>query len=351
MERLQKKQAALRQAIEKIIAAASDLLQSPTIKVGELEERLDLLLEQAEELKSVNESIEKKIDLQELDAELEACAAYTEKICSIKTKIKRALRSQTANESRSTTPSVTGDASEQEVYHIGSVPPATSQPLSATTKLPKLEIAKFSGDLRSWQKFWNQFESTIHKNSTLPAIAKFQYLTSYLTGKAAAAIEGLPISDRNYDIAVKTLIERFGKEDVIIEDHMSRLLDVRPVHDLRDIERLRTLYDEIRSGVRSLEALGVSSSTYGALLLTVLRKSIPTELCLAYFRRKAASRETPQDELLGFLDFIREQSIRSRAEREPRVHYAMGTRTPLSDRKHLSEGTLVLKTHRRLSSA
>ncbi|XP_072140825.1 uncharacterized protein [Dermacentor andersoni] len=275
MERLQKKQAALRQAIEKIIAAASDLLQSPTIQVGELEEHLDLILEQADELKSVNESIEKKIDLQELDAELEACAAYTEKICSIKTKIKRALRSQTANESRSTTPSVTGNASQQEAYHIGSVPPATFQPLSATTKLPKLEIGKFSGDLRSWQKFWNQFESTIHKNSTLPAIAKFQYLTSYLTGKAAAAIEGLPISDRNYDIAVKTLIERFGKEDVIIEDHMSRLLDVRPVHDLRDIERLRSLYDEIRSGVRSLEALGVSSSTYGTLLLTILRKSIP----------------------------------------------------------------------------
>nr|XP_054933975.1 uncharacterized protein LOC129388030 [Dermacentor andersoni] len=154
MERLQKKQAALRQAIEIIIAAASDLLQSPTIQVGELEEHLDLILEQADVLKSVNESIEKKIDLQELDAELEACAAYTEKICSIKTKIKRALRSQTANESRSTTPSVT-------------------------------------------------------------------------------------------------------------------------VHDLRDIERLRSLYDEIRSGVRSLEALGVSSSTYGTLLLTILRKSIP----------------------------------------------------------------------------
>lgn len=273
-------------------------------------------------MKSVNESIEKKIDLQELDAELEACAAYTEKICSIKTKIKRALRSQTANESRSTTPSVTGNASEQEAYHIGSVPPATFQPVSATTKLPKLEIGKFSGDLRSWQKFWNQFESTIHKNSTLPAIAKFQYLTSYLTGKAAAAIEGLPISDRNYDIAVKTLIERFGKEDVIIEDHMSRLLDVRPVHDLRDIERLRSLYDEIRSGVRSLEALGVSSSTYGTLLLTVLRKSIPSELCLAYFRRKAASPETPQHELLSFLDFMREEvESRERAQSALRRGY------------------------------
>ncbi|KAH7953634.1 hypothetical protein HPB49_010780 [Dermacentor silvarum] len=127
----------------------------------------------------------------------------------------------------------------------------------------------------------------------------FQYLTSYLTGKAAAGIEGLSINERNYEIALKTPIERFGKEDVITEEHMSRLLGVRPVHTLRDIERLRTLYDDICSEVRSLEALGASSSTYCALLLTVLRKSIPSELCLAYFQMKAASPKTPEDELLG----------------------------------------------------
>ncbi|KAL1479391.1 hypothetical protein MTO96_051874 [Rhipicephalus appendiculatus] len=54
---------------------------------------------------------------------------------------------------------------------------------------------------------------------------------------------------------------------------MSRLLAVRPVHNLQDTERLRTLYDELQTGVRSLEALGVASSTCGVLLLTVLGKS------------------------------------------------------------------------------
>ncbi|KAH7953549.1 hypothetical protein HPB49_010070 [Dermacentor silvarum] len=104
---------------------------------------------------------------------------------------------------------------------------------------------------------------------------------------------------------------------------MSRLLDVRPVHNLRDIERLTTLYGEIRSGVRSLEALGLSLSTYGAMLLTVLRKSISSELCLAYFRRKAASPEMREDELLGFLDFMRgEVESRERAQSALRqVHH------------------------------
>ncbi|KAH7959082.1 hypothetical protein HPB49_008139 [Dermacentor silvarum] len=114
MERLKKKQATLRQAIDKIIAVASDPLQSPTIQVGELEEHLDLLLEQSDELKSVNENIEKKIDLQELDSELKPCAAYTEKICSLKTKLKRALRSQTANEQ------VNNSVSDRQHFRSGS---------------------------------------------------------------------------------------------------------------------------------------------------------------------------------------------------------------------------------------
>ncbi|XP_070389699.1 uncharacterized protein [Dermacentor albipictus] len=266
MERLQRKQAALRQAIDTTIAAASTLLQATEAPTGELEEHLDILLEQAEELKAVNGATEKKVDLQELDTVLTECAAYSLRICTLKTRIKRALRGH---------------------------------------------------------RFWNQFESTIHKSPALHPIDKFQYLTSYLTGKAAAAIDGLPLSDRNYEIAVKTLVERFGKDDVIIEEHMSRLLNIRPVHNILDTEWLRTLYDEVQTGVRSLEALGVASSTYGVLLMTVLRKNIPNELCLGYCRQKTTSAVVPGDDLENFLSYLKtEVESRERAE--------CGTRQQLS---------------------
>ncbi|XP_065306118.2 uncharacterized protein [Dermacentor albipictus] len=325
MERLQRKQAALRQAIDTTIAAASTLLQATEAPTGELEEHLDILLEQAEELKAVNDAIEKKVDLQELDTVLTECAAYNLRICNLKTRIRRALRGGAASETRSSTPSETGNSSDH-VAQSGSVQHAVTTTLqlpSTTTRLPKLEIAKFDGNLRSWHRFWNQFESTIHNNPALHPIDKFQYLTSYLTGKAAAAIDGLPLSDRNYEIAVKTLIERFGKDDVIIEEHMSRLLNIRPVHNILDTEKLRTLYDEIQAGVRSLEALGVASSTYGVLLLTVLRKNIPNELCLGYCRQKTTSAVAPGDELQNFLSFLKtEVESRERAE--------CGTRQQLS---------------------
>ncbi|XP_065305992.1 uncharacterized protein [Dermacentor albipictus] len=324
MERLQRKQAALRQAIDTTIAAASTLLQATEAPTGELEEHLDMLLEQAEELKAVNNAIEKKVDLQELDTVLTECAAYSLRICNMKTRIKRALRGGAASETRSSTPSETGNNSDH-VAQSGSVQHAVTTTLqlpSTTTRLPKLEIAKFDGNLRSWHRFWNQFESTIHKNPALHPIDKFQYLTSYLTGKAAAAIDGLPLSDRNYEITVKTLVERFGKDDVIIEEHMSRLLNIRPVHNILDTERLRTLYDEVQTGVRSLEALGVASSTYGVLLLTVLRKNIPNELCLGYCRQKTSA-VAPGDDLQNFLSFLKtEVESRERAE--------YGTRQQLS---------------------
>ncbi|XP_040078960.1 uncharacterized protein LOC120850512 [Ixodes scapularis] len=99
------------------------------------------------------------------------------------------------------------------------------------------------GDIRAWQGFWSQFDCTIHQNETLSEIDKFKYLKSYLTGKAAAAIEGLAVIAENYEVAIDLLKERFGKQELIIESHLSRLLEIKPVHDSRNVTALRALYD------------------------------------------------------------------------------------------------------------
>ncbi|KAH6938686.1 hypothetical protein HPB50_011885 [Hyalomma asiaticum] len=130
MERLQKKQTTLRQAIDGIIAAASDLLQVPAAAIGELEECLDNLVEQADELRTVNEAIEKKIELQELDAALTECVAFNQKISVMKTKIKSALRSDASSETRSSTSSVVNNAGQ--VTGPGSIHDA----ITTTLQLP-----------------------------------------------------------------------------------------------------------------------------------------------------------------------------------------------------------------------
>lgn len=118
-------------------------------------------------------------------------------------------------------------------------------PTHITVKLPKLQIPKYNRELRSWETFWNQFDLTIHRNTSLSNISKFRYLRSYLVGKAQVAIKGLQMTEDNYSITVDVLKQRFGRKDLIIDDHMSRLLRMRPVHDSSNVERLRALFDEL----------------------------------------------------------------------------------------------------------
>ncbi|KAL3212450.1 hypothetical protein MRX96_035947 [Rhipicephalus microplus] len=118
-----------------------------------------------------------------------------------------------------------------------------------------------------------------------------------------AAVAGLDLSDGNYEVALSLLKERFGRKEAIIEDHMSRLLNIKSVRDSRNLSQLRSLVDEVERGVRSLTSLGVGVSTYGALLLTVVKKAVPADLHLEYCRRKGAT--TGGSELEAFAHFLR----------------------------------------------
>ena len=51
--------------------------------------------------------------------------------------------------------------------------------------------SKFYGDVVLWSGFWDQLSSAIDKNEDLSEIEKFNYLKSFLSGKAEKVIEGL----------------------------------------------------------------------------------------------------------------------------------------------------------------
>ena len=82
---------------------------------------------------------------------------------------------------------------------------------AVSTKLPKLQIAPFTGNIMHWQSFWDAFKSAIHDNVGLTSIDKFNYLRSLLEGKARRVIEGLDLTSLNYENAVGLLKRRFGK--------------------------------------------------------------------------------------------------------------------------------------------
>ena len=66
---------------------------------------------------------------------------------------------------------------------------------------------------------------------------------------------------------------------------MDVLLNVEPVLSQHNLKRLRRLYDQLESHVRSLKLLGVAPESYGSLLSSVLLKKLPSELHLIISRK------------------------------------------------------------------
>ena len=170
-----------------------------------------------------------------------------------------------------------------------------------TVKLPKLVIEKYGGAISQWQEFWSQYETAIHDNDALCKREKFTYLRSYLTGAAARAVAGLAMTDDNYDAAIQLLQNRFGRIDIVVSAHMSKLLNLTPVRKSSDVAALRQLYDECEIQIRSLESLGVHSDTYGCLLCPVLLQLIPENIALDYTHISDSSGEWRVPELILFL--------------------------------------------------
>ncbi|KAL5500600.1 hypothetical protein EMCRGX_G012191 [Ephydatia muelleri] len=158
-------------------------------------------------------------------------------------------------------------------------------PRVSRVKLPKLSFKKFGGDITSWSTFWDSFHSAVHSNEDLSNVDKFNYLISFLEGSAAECISGLTLTSANYEEAVAVLKRRFGNKQQIVNRHMEALLELETVTSIHDIQPLRTLCDKIESHVRSLNSLGVPSSSYGSLLSSIVMNKMPQEIRLVVSRK------------------------------------------------------------------
>ena len=109
---------------------------------------------------------------------------------------------------------------------------------SASVKLPKLVLQKFSGELHTWQRFWDVFERNIHKNKQLEQIDKFDCLIGSLHGRAATAIEGFEVTGANYEEAISKLKRRFGRKHLMVQSHMEEFTKIQPVFSEKKVARL-----------------------------------------------------------------------------------------------------------------
>ena len=82
-------------------------------------------------------------------------------------------------------------------------------------ELSKLQLPNSDGYLLKWPEFWDVFTSSVH-DQDIPNVSKFSYLKRML--RDLTAILGIPVTSDNYQLAVDTLKEHFGNQELIIEE-------------------------------------------------------------------------------------------------------------------------------------
>ena len=102
----------------------------------------------------------------------------------------------------------------------------TSSVTMTKQKLPKLTLPKFRGEITHWNTFWDSYNSAIHPNEAISDINIFNYLKSLVEGPAARFIQGLNLTEGNYNSATELLKDRFGKPQQIMSAHMDELLKI-----------------------------------------------------------------------------------------------------------------------------
>ncbi len=172
--------------------------------------------------------------------------------------------------------------------------------MAARSKLLKLILPKFRGEVKNYRSCWEIFESAVHNNTQLTIIDKFNYLVSLL-GQALRSIKGLAINEDNYQAVLDILQERFGNSQQIISAHMDELLKIQPCNGEKS-SQLRYTYNKVSANVRGLEALGVHSEQYGSLLIPIMSK-LPSDVHLQ------VARTTQKDEweIKDLLEIIRNE--------------------------------------------
>ncbi|KAH6933166.1 hypothetical protein HPB50_012691 [Hyalomma asiaticum] len=219
-------------------------------------------------------------------------------------------------------------------------------------RLPRLEIKPFNGSIREWTAFWEQFDGTVHSNATLSDTDKFHYLRNYLRGEAAAAIAGFATTSACYENAVQLLRDRYGDKRQIEQHHLRALRDIRCVGLASDVHQLRILCDQVQMNMRGLDAFGVPTSSFSAMLYDILLRALPQEIAISFHRQRRISEVMQRtsaatsegtapscQELESLLQFTRieiESRERSRTQESTERIY---------NRKHVPSAPVLHTTH------
>ena len=232
LSRLKKSRAAQRNVAKGLIVKAQNLMKEGPGEGSDDDVRamLQLIKGKEDAIAQINQKVLEVIEENDIETDVEECTDFELKLTIDVTAIQDYMERKNKLKDAATVPKPERNVESHDKIGV---------------KLQKINIKKFSGDPVAWQQFEEIFTATVHKNQSLSAIEKFSYLKGYLMGPAEKCIDGLPLTNENYQEAFTLLRERFGNPQLIIASHMHNLLKIDKVTVGKYSRNLRNLYDQV----------------------------------------------------------------------------------------------------------
>ncbi|XP_064396444.1 uncharacterized protein LOC135343372 [Halichondria panicea] len=178
--------------------------------------------------------------------------------------------------------------------------PAAMPSETSVTKLPKLELPTFQGDILRWKNFWEQFCVSVHERTTIPKEEKLMYLQNAIKDKTAKnIIAGLTKSSDHYDEAIKCLKERYDRPRQIHQTHVRHIVEVPALRDGTGKE-IRALHDIVTQHLRALKSLGHEPSQ--AFITSLLEMKLDSTTMFEWQKHSQEHSDVPNYQVL--LDFL-----------------------------------------------
>ena len=117
-------------------------------------------------------------------------------------------------------------------------------------------------------------QATIHNNKGLHAVDKFNYLKSQLYGNASEVISGLKVTKGIYYVAIDLLKERYGKKQVMVNDHYGKLINLQ-VATFKSAS-WRSFYDTTKKHLGCLRSLWQDDNQMQ--VLSMMQSKLPRSL-------------------------------------------------------------------------
>ncbi|CAL8130362.1 unnamed protein product [Orchesella dallaii] len=176
-------------------------------------------------------------------------------------------------------------------------------------KLPKIDLPKFSGEVRDWLPFWSQYKA-IHENNSINDADKFQYLIqSTVDGsEAREVVMSFPVCAENYHQAVKQLKKMYGREKLLVKVYIRDLLKLVIDNAQQKKVTLSSLYFKLSAKLKALESLGVTTDKCASVIYPLVESCLPEEVLRTWQRHPTCQgAKEGEEELTKLIEFLEKE--------------------------------------------